>query len=133
MSRIERRQPLRPSVNNMAWRRAFGGVCVMPDKQGRLTLKDKQTIQKWLIEKEANRGCPACGFNQWTIGDILILGHKYTAGGVALGAGYPSAVVFCQRCTFMRWHCAVAIGLVEGGDPSPAENKPEQEAVKHGA
>ena len=105
----------------------------MPDKQRKLTLKDKQTIQEWLVEKKATRPCPACGFNQWTIGDVLALGQEYTSGGVVLGAGYPLAVVFCQQCTFMRWHSAVAIGLVKGDDPSPAENKPKREAVKRGA
>ena len=100
----------------------------MADKQGKLSQEEKQRIRDWLVAREAKQPCPICGHNQWAIGDTLALAQQYVReGGLMIGAGYPAAVVLCQRCTFMRWHSAIAIGLV----PSDGEREATAEGVKN--
>jgi hypothetical protein len=87
-----------------------------------LTLEQMTHIQRWMAEKQANQHCPACLFQQWTIGESLVLEHVYIPrGGIVLGGGYPAVVLFCNRCGFMRLHNAIAVGIVEPDAPAGAK------------
>src|SRR5258708_2746095 len=103
----------------------------MPDSEGNLTRDEQERVTKWMSEKGAARPCPICGNNQWSIGEKLALASAYEAEGLIGGAGYPAVVLVCTRCTFFRWHSAIAIGILPA-DESTDEKKPEHEA-KHGA
>lgn len=99
----------------------------MPDSEGKLSPDEVLMIQHWMTEKQATTPCPLCGNRTWAISDRLVFTPLYGARTVLLGGGFPAVLIFCNRCAFMRWHSAVAIGLVPG-EESPAT---KQEA-KHG-
>lgn len=101
----------------------------MPDAENKLTAVQQDKIRKWLTDREALRGCPICGNNQWTIADSLVLAPLYVPNGITLGAGFPAAIVLCSRCTFFRFHSAIAMGIVPKQDDAAVES----EATKHGA
>ncbi len=93
----------------------------MPDKDGKLTSDETEKIKKWLDEHLATNACPACGFNEWGIGEQLALAPTFNPGGIfVIGAGYPAVVVFCARCSFFRMHSAMLIGVVP---PDPSTDK----------
>lgn len=87
----------------------------MPNLDGRLSQAEKDRIQKWLVEKASVMICPACGYGEWNVGDYLAT--VPTFNGIELrGLGYPAAIIICGQCAFLRFHSAVLIGLVGGGE-----------------
>jgi hypothetical protein len=100
----------------------------MPDNEGKLTNADQDAIRKWLTEREASRACPICGNNQWQISDRLALAPAFLPGGFVVGVGYPAVVIFCTRCTFFRFHSAIAMGLL----PTTDKKVGTSEEAKHG-
>ncbi len=83
----------------------------MPDAENKLTNEEQAQTRRWLEEKGAMLPCPACGNQDWSVGEHLAIAPAY-APGVLKPGGYPLVLLLCTRCTFMRWHSAMMVGLV---------------------
>jgi hypothetical protein len=102
----------------------------MPAKDGKLTPDEQERIKTWLAEKRAILPCPVCGNNGWSIAENLALGPLFIPGGAfVIGAGFPAVLIVCTRCTFFRWHSAVAMGIV----PQEADQRKAEQEAKHGS
>jgi hypothetical protein len=108
----------------------------MPDRTGLLSPEEIQHVKDWLASKEASRPCPACAFNQWTVGERVAYAPTFTPGIQVLSmntAGYPFVVVWCGRCTYFRFHSSIAMGLeVLRVEHSITTTQTDDKEVKHG-
>jgi len=96
-------------------------------RNDKLSAEEMEKVTAWLFEHHAAQPCPACLHPQWTVGDLLVLSQTFNRHGpLPLGVGYPAVVIFCNRCGFMRFHSAYAMGLM----PPTSAEKPEE--GKHG-
>ena|SRR5690348_13406947 len=93
----------------------------MPSTDGLLTPEELEIAKRWLLDREAVRNCPICGYTEWSISNRLAYAPTYARGLITIGAGYPALIVVCSRCTFFRWHSAIAVGLVKA-DAQEAED-----------
>lgn len=83
-----------------------------------LTEEQKDAAIKWLTDKKSTAVCPMCQNPNWVIADSLTINPMFAqATGITLAAGYPAVVVVCNNCAFLRFHSAVAMGIV----PAPQE------------
>ena len=102
----------------------------MPTEEGLLSLEEHDAVRKWLTERGATRPCPSCGNEQWSVGDRLALLSTWAPNGpFVIGAGYPVVVLVCSRCTFMRTHSAISIGIVK---PDMQEGSDKKTEAAHG-
>ena len=93
----------------------------MPDKDGILTVVEKQMVAAWLSEKSRNNSCPVCSTSSWSVGGHLLSGKIYRGGNLAFGGPtYPMAFIVCTNCAYVREFMAVQIGLLEASDTDDA-------------
>ena len=92
----------------------------MPEEDKKLTKAELGKIKAWLQEKGASGPCPICQNRNWSVLDVVVMAHQFVKKGVSFG-GIPCVAVFCTRCSFLRFHSAILIGVVE-----PAEQKESQ-------
>lgn len=86
----------------------------MAEGEYKLTQDQRNQIAEFLTGRGANRPCPACGTNHWTVGEHVIRGELFTPEGVFLGGpSYPWVFVVCDNCFFVRPHLAIPLGIVE--------------------
>ena len=89
------------------------------EDQLKLTQDQRNLIAEGLTKKGARHPCPACGMNQWLVGEHLIRADVFSSGGTILGGpSYPLAFVVCQNCFFLRPHLAMPLGVVP---PQPTQ------------
>jgi hypothetical protein len=91
----------------------------VPGLDGNLTTEELEAAKKWFLENAALQPCPICRNQNWSIGNMLVMAPKFSAGAFIIGPGYPLVVVFCGRCTFVRFHSAIAMGLLPPETPIP--------------
>lgn len=82
------------------------------DQAGKLTPEEREKIRDWLVAHQAKLACPICHNQQWSVADMLVVAPQVVRGGINISAGIPLVTVFCTRCTFVRFHSAVAMGLL---------------------
>jgi len=100
------------------------------DDKFKLTQEQRNHIAEFLTQKNARHACPACGTNNWLVGEHVIRGELFTAGTTLLGGpAYPLAFVVCQNCFFVRPHLAIPLGVVAPDPEPPAETKAPTEQV----
>ncbi|MCY1379283.1 hypothetical protein D9M69_669880 [compost metagenome] len=68
---------------------------------------DLEKLQNFFDEKNANKGCPMCGENNWTVrtggGKIIGVTLPFSDGGSDLYMhGLPKLALSCKNCGFMR-------------------------------
>jgi hypothetical protein len=84
------------------------------DDKFKLSKEQRDKIADSLTEKGARLACPACGTNQWLVGEHLLRADLFSSEGTFLGGpSYPLAFVVCQNCFFVRTHLAIALGVIE--------------------
>ncbi len=61
----------------------------------------------------AQKECPSCGVNKWSVGE-LVGTPRFTPGGGTLmgGSTVPMVQVICTRCGYIMHYSAKIIGLV---------------------
>ena len=97
----------------------------MPDRSGKLTELEKQTIRHWLESHwKQPMPCPFCGDPSWVIADHLV--QPITLGGnqdllMGIGVGYPQVMILSTRCGHTVFLNAVMLKIVAPGDSEPAE------------
>lgn len=92
----------------------------------KLTQDQRNQIANTLTEKGARHACPACGTNQWLVGEHILRGDIFSSGTVLLGGpSYPLVFVVCQNCFFVRPHLAIPMGIVQ--EPVPATTAEQEE------
>lgn len=88
-----------------------------------------QKTQAWLQAKCRGVGCPCCGNNAWTVGDICttlpVQGGVVQLGGTTI----PTVPIACTNCGYMRFFSAVIMGLLprsgaSGNAPAPPGEEP---------
>lgn len=88
----------------------------MPDKDGKLTLEDRQKINSYLQKYPVARfsACPICGSTEWMIAEYMVQPVTIgPGGGVMLGGiGYPQIMLISNPCGYTRFMNAVLIGIV---------------------
>ncbi len=103
----------------------------MPDNQGKLTAKDKETILAWLSQRWTNQECPFhAGPTVWELGDAIGT-HPFAGGGGGVpgsgvqfgGPTYPLIVVTCRTCGHVVLINAITVGIVTMG-PEPPQSTP---------
>ena len=104
----------------------------MPDKDGILTVVEKQVIAAWLSEKSRSNSCPVCLASSWSVGGHLLSGKIYRGGNLAFGGPtYPMAFVVCTNCAYVREFMAVQIGLLEApGSESETDSVTDAETAR---
>ncbi|HME23166.1 MAG TPA: hypothetical protein VKI44_17845 [Acetobacteraceae bacterium] len=97
------------------------------DKQGKLSLADKNKVIENLTKRQQGRTaapCEMCGTNQWFVADhllnatIVVPGMGLTVGGPS----YPQVQVICGNCGHTRLLNAYAIGLLDPDKPVTADD-----------
>lgn len=85
-----------------------------PREARRLTDAEKEQIGDWVASKCTTNECPCCGENTWAIGDYLIQNAAYVPGSSKPGrASYPSVMLMCSHCAYLRSFMAAPMGLVD--------------------
>lgn len=104
-----------------------------PPQQRPLTKEDKDKIIKYLSDKgAAQAACPMCQNREWAIADSLVLHSLFLPdGGVLIGAGFPSVLLICTRCTNFRFHSAAGMDLLPKPQPVTTIQTKDVE-LKHG-
>jgi hypothetical protein len=87
----------------------------MPDDKGELTQADRDRIVEYFTEKGVKPTCPLCGNDYWLFASHLVIAPLITPKGMAVGSGFPAALVVCSKCHFFRLHGAIAMGLIPAG------------------
>jgi hypothetical protein len=83
-----------------------------------ITEQQKQRIIQELEKRGANRPCPRCGNNHFTLLDGYIIQPLTRGPSVAIvigGPSIPSIVTACTQCGFLSQHALGALGLLQGG------------------
>lgn len=88
----------------------------MPDEDGKLSQDEFKRVQKYLAEKETKAECPSCGKGVWSVQTHIAMLPSTLRFGKAQIA-YPSVILICQTCAFMRFHSAVVMGLMKKEAP----------------
>jgi hypothetical protein len=98
----------------------------MPDRSGKLTELEKQTIRHWLESHwKQPMPCPFCGDPSWVIADHLV--QPITLGEnqdlmMGVGVGYPQVMIISPQCGYTVLLNAVMLGIV-GSDGSEKDAK----------
>jgi predicted nucleic-acid-binding Zn-ribbon protein len=79
-----------------------------------ISQEEKQKIIRALGERGANRPCPRCGNENFTlVGGYFNQTIQTEAQGIVLGGpSIPSVVVVCSRCGYLSQHALGALGLL---------------------
>jgi hypothetical protein len=92
----------------------------VPEKDGKLTENEIQSLQKWLGEKWTNRNCVTCGVNNWNLNPYIAIMPLHTPGRVLVGGpSFPVVPVVCNNCGNALLFNAVTIGLMNVAEGSP--------------
>lgn len=85
----------------------------MPDKDGKLSLAERQIVFDWLKDKtrEKTLFCQVCGSNAWVLEDYAVAPPILRQGLVLGGDVYPYVLVVCSKCGYTLYFNGVAIGL----------------------
>jgi len=95
----------------------------MADEVKRLTTGEIEKAKAWFDQRQANQPCPTCTNPDWFISDQFGFVPLYSApsagggGQIHAGTGYPTLVLFCKRCGFVRMHNAIMAGVIEADPP----------------
>jgi hypothetical protein len=86
----------------------------MPDKDGKLTLDEKNLVVQKLLATWTAQNCPICGSPNWTVADHLVqpftLGPN--AGPMLGGVGYPQVMLISVGCGHTLFFNAVMMGIL---------------------
>ena len=50
-----------------------------------------------------------------------MIAHQFIGQGVSFG-GIPCVVIVCNRCSFLRFHSAILMGIVDPAEQKEAKN-----------
>lgn len=84
-----------------------------------LTAKQKGDIKKKLLEAGAKLPCPRCNNKSFSILDGYLNPSLYkTKDGELTRTKYtvPTAVLICDKCSYMSYHALGSMGLMPGKD-----------------
>lgn len=84
-------------------------------ENGKLSAGDRDAVAKYLERKKANPICPSCGTERWEIGAHLLEMGVYTGSATQALPRFvfPAVVLVCANCSYLRFHSAVLMGIVE--------------------
>lgn len=92
----------------------------------KLTLEQRQKIEKWFDEKAQVMGqCPVCRSRNFGLMDHMVAPPIFEAnGGLTIGGpAYPMIMIACGHCGHTQFHNAVMIGLLPAAQPAAQPEK----------
>jgi len=95
----------------------------MPNKDGTLTLPERDWIAAWLHKKGKNHVCPVCANVTWDVGPHLLSAKVHTGGNLTFGGPtYPQVFIICANCAYVRCFMAKSIGLLDQVEVASADD-----------
>ena len=85
----------------------------MPDKEGKLSSKEREKAQAWIREHWKNWRCPFSGDTDWKLGEHLARVNIPRDGGLGISSEYyPYLAVMCSGCGYTVFINAVVVGIM---------------------
>lgn len=104
----------------------------MPDKKGRLSDAEIETILDWIKEKapKTEGTCTVCGENQWRLGQFVFAPVTYGNGYLFGESVYPLVVTMCGNCGHSVFFNAAHIGLKQYDPKQDPDKKKTKKITK---